>query len=514
MTQKMKLLHFGLLLFSFETAFSQGAETLQVRKYVKEREHSILSEFVSFLAIPNVANDSANIRRNANFILEMMQKRKIEKVQLLNGTNEGFPPAVYGEVNVPGAKETIIFYAHYDGQPVNPAQWAKGLEPFEPKLLNGVVGKDGSPISFPQPAAAFDPNWRIYARGASDDKAGVIAILNAYDALIANGLRPSFNIKFFFEGEEEAGSPHLQEILEKHKLLLQSDCWIICDGPVHQSGKKQIVFGVRGDAHLDLTVYGPKRPLHSGHYGNWAPNPAMMLAKLLASMKDDEGRVTIKGFYDDVKPLSSAEQLALKEVPSVDQQMKQELGLNSTEMNGKSLGETINLPSLNINGMQSGNVGKMASNQIPTYATAVLDLRLVLGNDWRKQQQKVIDHIKRQGYTVIDHDPTDEERLKHSKLIKIVSDDFAYNAQRTSMDLPIAKKIIGAVQSTTTEQIVLQPTSGGSLPLFMIEKYLQAKSISVPIANHDNNQHAENENIRLKNLWDGIETMSALMRMK
>jgi acetylornithine deacetylase/succinyl-diaminopimelate desuccinylase-like protein len=118
-----------------------------------------------------------------------------------------------------------------------------------------------------------------------------------------------------------------------------------------------------------------------------------------------------------------------------------------------------------------------------------------------------------QGYTVIDHDPTEEERLKYSKLIKIVSDDFAYNAQRTSMDLLIAKKIIAAVQSTTTEQVVLQPTSGGSLPLFMIEKYLQAKSISVPIANHDNNQHAENENIRLMNLWSGIETMAALMRM-
>jgi len=304
----------------------------------------------------------------------------------------------------------------------------------------------------------------------------------------------------------------MQEILEKYKSLLHSDCWIICDGPVHQSGKKQIVFGVRGDAHLDLTVYGPKRPLHSGHYGNWVPNPAMTLAKLLSSMKDDDGKVTIKGFYDDVTPLSSSEQKALRDVPSVDQQMKGELGLKKTELSGKSLGEAINLPSLNINGMQSGNVGKMASNQIPTMATAVLDLRLVLGNDWKKQQQKVIDHIKSQGFTIIDHDPTDAERLQHDKLIKVVSDDFAYNAQRTSMDVPIAKKIIAAVQSTTGDQVVLQPTSGGSLPLYVIEKFLNAKSITVPIANHDNNQHAENENIRIGNLWSGIETMAAVMR--
>ncbi len=323
-----------------------------------------------------------------------------------------------------------------------------------------------------------------------------------------------WNLKFFFEGEEEAGSPHLWEILEKHASLLQSDLWIICDGPVHQSGKKQVVFGVRGDAHVDLTIYASKRPLHSGHYGNWAPNPAMMMAKLLASMKDDDGRVTIKGFYDDVVPLSASEKKALQQVPSVDDMMKKELGISATEMPGTSLGEAINLPSLNINGMQSGNVGKMASNQIPTYATAVIDLRLVQGNDWHRQQQRVIDHIKAQGYFVTAKEPTDEERQMYAKIIKVVPGEDGYNAQRTSMDLPVAQQVIRAVQTTVTEPLVLQPTSGGSLPLFLFDKYLGAKTITVPIANHDNNQHAENENIRLQNLFDGIETMAAIMLMK
>jgi acetylornithine deacetylase/succinyl-diaminopimelate desuccinylase-like protein len=271
---------------------------------------------------------------------------------------------------------------------------------------------------------------------------------------------------------------------------------------------------VRGDAHLDITVYASKRPLHSGHYGNWAPNPALMLAKLLVSMKDDQGRVTVKGFYDDVIPLTAAEKKALQEVPSVDEQMKRELGIITTEYTGKPLVEAINLPSLNINGMQSGNVGKMASNQIPTTATAVLDLRVVPGNDWQKQQQKVIDHIRGQGYYVSDHEPTDEERMKYAKIIKIIPGNDGYNAQRTSMDLPIAQHVINAVKSTTREQVVLLPTMGGSLPLFLIEKHLKAKTITVPIANHDNNQHAENENIRLQNLWNGIETMAALMMMK
>jgi acetylornithine deacetylase/succinyl-diaminopimelate desuccinylase-like protein len=509
-----RLLIFLFLLVIYQTVSAQSPGTNKVRDYRRQHEHVILNEFVSFLSIPNLASDTGNIQKNAAFIMEMMRKRGIAAVQLLPATSASVPPAVYGEVIVPGSKQTIIFYAHYDGQPVNPTQWAKGVEPFSPKLYTGALDKNGVPIPFPSADIGFDSSWRIYARGASDDKAGVTAILNAYDALMKTGIPLTYSIKFFFEGEEEAGSPHLHEIFQKHAALLQSDLWIICDGPVHQSGKKQIVFGVRGDTHLDLTVYASKRPLHSGHYGNWAPNPAMMLVKLLASMKDDNGRVTIKGFYDDVQPLTATESKALREVPRVDEQMKEELGITATELKGTSLVEAINLPSLNINGIQSANTGKLASNVIPTIATAVLDLRLVLGNDWKRQQQKVIDHIKQQGYTILDHEPTDAERRQYPKLIKVIRDHDGYNAQRTSMNLPIINKVIAAVKSTTSEQVVLMPTMGGSLPLFVFEKYLNAKTITVPIANHDNNQHAENENIRLLNLWNGIETMAALMTMK
>ena len=200
-------------------------------------------------------------------------------------------------------------------------------------------------------------------------------------------------------------------------------------------------------------------------------------------------------------------------MPPVDEQMKVELGISAVEMRGRTLSEAINQPSLNINGIQSGNVGGMASNQIPTSATAVLDLRLVIGNDWKRQQQKVIDHIKAQGYHVTENEPTDDERKKYSKIIKIIAGD-GMNAQRTPMDLPVIQKVITAVKATSKDQIVLQPTMGGSLPLFLFEKYLDAKTITVPIANHDNNQHAENENIRIGNLFSGIETMVYLMMIK
>jgi acetylornithine deacetylase/succinyl-diaminopimelate desuccinylase-like protein len=492
--------------------WAQTPQLLKVRKHFEDNQHAIINEFVSFLSIPNIAGDSPNIRKNAEFIMSAMNKRGIQNVQLLFPTTTKAVPAVYGEVITPGATQTIIFYAHYDGQPVIPSQWAKGLSPFTPVLTSESLEKGGSIINFPK-TTPYDLQNRIYARSASDDKAGVMAIINAYDALVKSGLKPNVNIKFFFEGEEERGSDFLYEILQNYSSLLKSDLWIICDGPVHQSGLKQVVFGVRGDAHVDITVYGSKRPLHSGHYGNWAPSPPMMLAKLLASMKDENGKVTIKGFYDDVIPLTEAEKKALALVPPVDVQMKKELGFPEQEMKGMSLAEAINLPSLNINGFQSGGVGKNASNVITISATAVLDLRLVAGNDYQKQQQKVIEHIKAQGYYVIDREPTDEERSRYAKIAKVTLSS-GYNAQKTQMDLPIAQKVIAAVQSTTNEQVVLIPTAGGSLPLYVFEKYLNAKTISVPIANHDNNQHAENENIRLLNFRNGIETFAALMMMK
>ncbi|MBI1344586.1 MAG: M20/M25/M40 family metallo-hydrolase [Terrimonas sp.] len=500
-------------IFMLASVSAQSTATSVISRYILQNEIPIVHEYAGFLKLPNVAAESIGLQNNRSYIMDMMKKKGIGNILLLSPLTPGAPAAVYGEVIVPGARHTLIFYAHYDGQPVNPAQWAPGLSPFQPLLFTKSLEKGGNPIPYPV-EGNYNRDWRIYARGASDDKAGIDAILNAYDAIQKSGLTPGCNLKFFFEGEEEKGSTHLDEILEKYKTLLQSDLFIICDGPVHQSGLQQIAFGVRGDTRLDLTVYAAKRHLHSGHYGNWAPNPAMMLAALLASMKDENGKVTIKGFYDDVTPLSNPEKKALKEVPVVDEELKKELGLRAAEMKGVSLSEAINLPSLNINGMQSGNVGKLASNQIPTYATAVLDLRLVLGNDWKRQQQKVIDHIRSKGYHVIDHEPTDAEREQYEKIIKVVASADSYNAQRTAMDLPIIQKVIAAVRSTTEKPVVLQPTLGGSLPLFLFEQHLGAKTITIPIANYDNNQHGENENIRIGNLFDGISIMAAVMMIQ
>ncbi|MEO8436179.1 MAG: M20/M25/M40 family metallo-hydrolase [Pyrinomonadaceae bacterium] len=484
----------------------------KARDYRQANAHRIFKEFLDLLSLPNVAADGPNIRKNAQLIIEMMKRRGLNP-RLLEAKSAGAPPAVYGEWNTPGAKRTLVLYAHYDGQPTDPKQWT-GSQPWQPALRSAALEAGGKPLPLPAENESINGEWRLYARSASDDKAGVMAILSAFDALKSQAIPFTSNLKFFFEGEEEAGSPHLAEIINLHQKLLQADAWIICDGPVHQSGRKQVVFGVRGDTNVDVTVYGAKRPLHSGHYGNWAPNPATLLTRLLASMKDESGRVTIAGWYDDVEPLGEAERGAIAGAPQYDDELRSQLGLARTEGAGKSLLELINLPGLNINGMSSGDVGALARNVIPTTATAVLDLRLVKGNDYRRQAERLRDHIRKQGFHVLDRDPTDSERREHPLIAKVIHRAGGYNAERTRMDLPISLAVIEAVQSTSSDPIVRLPTSGGSLPLSIVTGQLNTVTITVPIANYDNNQHAENENIRLQNLWDGIETFAALMTMR
>lgn len=500
-----------LLLLLSATSITEAQSSKLTRAYVTSPKNQLtwLHEYRSFLSIPNVYGDTINIRKNAAAIVDMLEARGV-KSQLLESGAPGSSPAVYGEVKVAGATKTIIFYAHYDGQPVNPKQWAEGLEPFEPTLLTDRIDKGGKKIPFPTTGTP-DPTWRIYGRASADDKAGVFAIVAGYETLVKNKIAPHVNLKFFFEGEEEAGSINLDQIFTKHRDLLKSDLWIICDGPRHPSGKKQVVFGVRGDVNVDLKVYGAKRPLHSGNYGNWAPNPAMRLAQLLSSMKDEQGMVTIKGWYDDVTPLSENEKKALQTIPDVEETLKKDLMLKSPDGAGKSFKELITLPTLNINGIQSANVGDMAANIIPADATAVLDLRVVAGNDVDRQIEKLRTHIESKGYYVIDHEPTDDERKTYPLIAQLKKRKGAYNAQRTPMDLPIAQKAITAVQSTADYSIIRIPSVGGSLPLYLFETHLGAQPITVPVVNYDNNQHAENENVMLQYLWEGIETMAALM---
>ena len=479
------------------------------QSWVEANRHALLREYVELLAIPNVASSLPDIRRNAEHISAMMARRGLSP-RLLEGADGKVPPLIYGEWRVPGAKRTLILYAHYDGQPVAPEQW-KVTEPFKPLLLSGRADKGGRPLPFPTAGQPIDPEWRVYARSASDDKAGVFAILAAVDALKAEKKRPAFNLKIVFEGEEEAGSPNLPALLRRHKETLASDGWIIVDGPAHQSDPPQLVLGVRGDVNAELTVYGPNRPLHSGHYGNWAPNPAMMLAELLASMKDDAGRVTVPGFYDDVVPLSAEERAAIAAVPAPDAELRRDLALGWVEGGGATLTELIQLPSLNINGIRSADVGDKSRNVIPSTATAALDLRLVLGNDPARQVEKLRRHVRAQGYEVFDREPTAEERLRFAKVATLTA-ERGYPAERTRLEHPLVRDLRAALAKEG--RFVLLPSLGGSLPLYLVREELGAPSVVLGLWNHDNNQHGEDENLKLRNLWGAISRIAAVMTMK
>jgi acetylornithine deacetylase/succinyl-diaminopimelate desuccinylase-like protein len=481
----------------------------EVRDYRTDHEDRIVRELAEFLAIPNVASDTPNIQRNAEHLVEMLEARGIE-THLLPITGRG--PVVFGKLMAPEATRTVIFYAHYDGQPVDPAAWTDGT-PFEPALRSEAIEVGGKRIPFlensaKQPAVYKD-DWRIYARSASDDKSPIVGLLAALDAMRAKQIPLKMNLKVIFEGEEEAGSTNLAHTLELHKNLLAGDLLITADGPVHQSGRPLVFFGNRGDIGLDVTVYGPVRALHSGHYGNWAPNPAMELSRLLASMQDADGRVLIDGYYDDVTPLSDLERKALAEMPVNDADLERELGIAKPEGAGKKLVELLQEPSLNIRGLSSAYVGGQAQNVVPDKAEASIDARLVKGEDPHKKFEQIAAFIKKKGYFVIDREPTIEERRTHALIAKVI-DQGGYRASRTAMDLPVSKALVKVVQEATGDDTVIAPTLGGSVPMYIFED-LGLPWIGVPIVNYDNHQHSSDENLRLGHLWRGMEIYAAIL---
>ena len=469
----------------------------EARAWRAAHEREILAEFVDLLSIPNLATDGPNINRNAEAILVLCEKRGLSTKLL---TIEGAPPVVVADLSAPNAKRTIAFYAHYDGQPVDRSQWK--TDPWKPVLLDNT----GKEINWRE-TKSIDPESRLFARAAGDDKVSIIAMLAALDALRASNTEPSVNLRFVFEGEEEAGSPHLADYLKKFPEAVRADAWVFCDGPVHQSRRMELVFGARGTLGLDLTVYGPVKGLHDGHYGNWVPNPIVRLTHLLASMRDETGRILIKGFYDDIRPPTAAETEAISKIPNVEADLRREFEIAATEGGGKSLNELLMQPGLNLRGIESGHVGAQASNTIPTEAHASIDFRLVPDETPESIKPLVERHLEAQGYTVVRQQPDTAMRLAKPKLVK-VEWGSGYPASRTSLDLPFSREL-AAIMTASGHDPVRLPTAGGSLPMDLFKQENNVPVIAFPIANHDDNQHAANENLRLQNLWDGIEVFAA-----
>ncbi len=487
-------------------AVAQDSDYDAIRSWVEAHQAPVVEELVTLLSIPNVASDLPNIRRNADLLVEMLEERGIE-ARLLE---TGGPPVVFGELNVPGASTTVLFYCHYDGQPVDPAAWV-GHSPWEPVLREASLAEGAGIRPWPEgPEARYEDDWRIYARSASDDKSPIVGLLAAIDALRAQGLELTANVKFLFEGDEEIGSPHLPEALRAHADLLAADVAIFADGPVHPSGAPSVGMGVRGIVTAEITVYGPAQPLHSGHYGNWAPNPAERLIELLATTQDETGRVTIEGWYEDVVPLGPADSAALETLPDDPAELR-ELAIAEPEGEGRSRWEMVTLPSFNVRGIRSGWVGEEARTIVPDRAIASLDLRLVPDVRPRDQVELFIAHVRRQGYHVVSEEPDLETRLAHPRLAKVVSRD-GYPAVRTPLDHPAARTLVGELRRAHAEELVVIPTYGGSIPGYLFPEVLGAAFVNLPIVNPDNNQHSPNENLRLGHFFEGIISLAAALR--
>ncbi|MBT6328725.1 MAG: M20/M25/M40 family metallo-hydrolase, partial [Kordiimonadaceae bacterium] len=388
---------------------------------------------------------------------------------------------------------------HYDGQPVNADLWSSS--PFEPVFRTDFPYRGGQDIAYGDLEYPLDPMIRIFSRSAADDRAPIISMLIALEAMKDAGISPSMNIKFFIEGEEERGSRHVPQIIEKYKNLLQADLWLFCDAPLHQSDKKTVVFGVRGGFSMSVTVYGAARPLHSGHYGNFSPNPNVELAHLITSMRDEDANILIDGFYDQVIMPTEEELAILASQANNDEALKADLAIKRQESPGKRYEETIMMPGLNIRRIEtSGETGGV----IPTSATLSLRVRTVPDMDAEVIAERIMRHIEKQGYHIIDEDP-DVDTLRNNEKVAKVSWSGSYKAIRTSTATPVSQALIKIMNDYTSGDMIVLPTMGGSMPLAYINDALDTNIVILPIANFDNNQHAPNENIKIGNLWDGME---------
>lgn len=490
----------GMLVMLGAAAGPVAAQPPGVAAWTAAHEKAIVDELRGLVSLPNVAGNDADMRKNADRLQALFTARKF-KVETVGGPGS---PVVFASLDVPNAAGTLTFYIHYDGQPVDAKEWTR-CQPFTPCLWSAA-----GPVPDDPARTTFDPEWRLYGRSTSDDKGPIVAFLNAVDALRATGSGPTWNLRVVLDGEEEAGSANFRRFATARPGALKTDLAVTLDGPRHPSGRPTVYFGVRGGAGVTITVYGAKGDLHSGNYGNWAPDPSMRLAKLLATMKDDTGRVLIKDFYRDVRPLTPTERTALASAPEVESLLAREFAVATPERPDERLEVKLNQPTLSVLEMStSGIPGRSA---IPGSATARIEVRMVKDLVPETQNALITEHVKAQGYFVVSgREPTDEERRTH-RLIARVDPRRGSPASRVSMDDPKAQAVVKALTMRGVPPVQL-PTLGGSMPFGTFSDEYAMPTVGVSIVNYDNNQHGPDENLRLRNLWEGIEMLAALMTL-
>jgi acetylornithine deacetylase/succinyl-diaminopimelate desuccinylase-like protein len=500
------------LAYGVLSACAVHAQSVPSNEVVLKSVQGSFKEYFEFLSMPNDAIVPADIVKNAAWLEAGFAKRGFVTRQLPNGGK----PLVYAEYSkqVPGAK-TVLFYMHFDGQPVLPEQWAQ-KSPWQAvvKQRNAAGAWEIVPTERLM-ADKLDPELRVFARASSDDKGPIMMFLAAFDAFKASGLEPGINVKVLLDSEEEKGSTTIDKVATEHKALLRADGIVIHDSPMHASGKPTLVFGNRGNTTVTLTAYGPKSPLHSGHYGNYVPNPAQRLASLLATMKDDDGRVTIPGYYDRVK-LTEAERKILAEVDDNEVALKKRVGIAKAESVGRNYQEALQYPSLNIRGLAAAAVADKAANIVPNKAVAEFDLRTTPEAGPEYLFGLIEAHIKSKGWYLAKGEPTDTERATYDKIASL-SLGRASRSVRTPIESPLGTWLSGALTQAAGRDgapgsVVRIRMMGGSVPTDKLVSVLDVPFVIVPLVNGDNNQHSYDENMRIGNYIDGVRVLTRLLR--
>lgn len=491
--------NFFLIVCTIIVLSASAQEEAQIKSFVA----SSIEDLREFIAIPNDALEPADINRNITWLTQQFNERGFNSSVL--PTEE--LPLFFAARPMEDEKPTILFYMHFDGQSVDPSQWDQ-KNPYQ-VVLKSYDGSTWKNESFDQLNEDINYDWRLFGRSVSDDKGPIIMFLNALDMLQENQIEIPFNIKVILDGQEEKGSDPLPKAVKDYRELLEADFLLIADGPVHPSNQPTIVYGCRGITTMTLTTYGPLMPQHSGHYGNYAPNPGFQLAQLLASMKDTEGRVTINGYYKGIS-LDDDVRKVLASVPDEPENIHSHLAIKTPEKVGANYQESLQYPSLNIRGLGSGWIGKQVRTIVPATATAELDLRLVPESDGNRLKQLVKDHIRSQGFYITDQEPSREERMQHDKVIK-VTEAGVTDAFRTELNNPYGIYLSEVLQNNFNTEVVHIRIAGGTVPIAPFVNELQIPAFLIPMVNPDNNQHSPNENLKIGQIAYGLKALYGIL---
>ena len=467
-----------------------------------------INNFKDFLSIKNDANYKTEMEPLIKWGVDNFEKYGFEVERL--ETPE--LPLLLASKIISEKANTILIYLQFDGQPVDRSKWNQE-DPYKAVLKQKINNKyeiiNWNTLDDITLKDIIGKDLRIFARSSSDAKGPVMMILNAFEIMKRNNLKLKYNVKVIMDFEEEISSPNLADAVKKYSSKLKSDALLIFDGPKHPSNLPTLTFGARGISDIRLITYGPIVPQHSGHFGNYAPNPVFRMSEILSSMKDKNGRVTIEGFYDGIT-IDKETQAILAGVPDDEKKMMEDMQFNTFDNVGANYQESIQYPSLNVRGIESGWVREEVRTIVPSECIAEIDVRLVLESDPVRLHNLIKEHIKELGYFIMDRRPTKEERLKYNKIVTFVS-TFDYDAFRTDIDSDIGKWLVESLKKTFNTDPVKKRTSGGSVPISPFVNTLGIPAVTVPTVNQDNNQHSPNENIKIENYISGIQTYLGIL---